>query len=146
MRAAEDEADFASWLLEVGNGSLRCDWAPHVPDTIVISEQCNILRGDSDASPEETIVNAVFTDVSDPSAIANTVILTPTNDASLGLNELVIKKVPGVGIEYVSADAAICDDENEANNYPVEFLNSLTPSGMPPHRLNLKIGAIVMLL
>ena len=146
MRAAEEEADFASWLLEVGNGSLRCDWAPHVPDTIVISEQCNILRGDSDALPEETIVNAVFTDVSDPSAIANTVILTPTNDASLGLNELVIRKVPGESREYISADVAICDDENEANNYPVEFLNSLTPSGMPPHRLNLKSGAIVMLL
>ena len=40
----------------------------------------------------------------------------------------------------------VCDDEEEENNYPIEFLNLLTPSGMPPHTFNLKPGAIVMLL
>lgn len=30
--------------------------------------------------------------------------------------------------------------------YPTEFLHSLTPSGMPPHRLRLKVNTIVMLL
>ena len=44
---------------------------------------------------------------------------------------------------YLSADQIDTDDLNERNNFPVEFLNSLTPSGMPPemvvwmsHRLN----------
>lgn len=31
------------------------------------------------------------------------------------------------------------------NNWPAEFLSSLTPSGMPPRKLNLKEGAIIML-
>ena len=38
------------------------------------------------------------------------------------------------------------DDDNKRAQYPIEFLNSLTPSGMPPHRLTLKVGAVVILL
>ena len=43
-------------------------------------------------------------------------------------------------------DKAVCDSEEESRVYPPEFLNSLTPSGMPPHRLILKPRAIIMLL
>lgn len=38
------------------------------------------------------------------------------------------------------------DDLAEAQHYAQEFLNSLTPSGMPPHRLNLENGSMIMLL
>ena len=54
--------------------------------------------------------------------------------------------MPGDSKVYTSADRAICDDQTEADNYPMEFINSLTPSGMPPISLCLKTGAIVILL
>ena len=46
---------------------------------------------------------------------------------------------------YKSIDK--CTTESDQNDFiQLEYLNSLTPTGMPPFNLNLKIGAIVMLL
>ena len=62
------------------------------------------------------------------------------------MSEEVMQTLPGERVTYLSADSVKCDIADEADNYPMEFINSLTPSGMPPHRLNLKVGCIVMLL
>jgi ATP-dependent DNA helicase PIF1 len=44
---------------------------------------------------------------------------------------------------YHSFDCAIDDSHNY---YPEEFLNTLTPNGLPPHVLKLKIGCPVIFL
>ena len=44
----------------------------------------------------------------------------------------------------LSADS--CDTDAHSVLYAVEYLNTLTPSGLPPHKLLLKVGAPVMLL
>ncbi|KAG2627512.1 hypothetical protein PVAP13_3KG127349 [Panicum virgatum] len=44
---------------------------------------------------------------------------------------------------YHSFDSAIDDPHNY---YPSEFLNTLTPNGLPPHMLKLKIGCPIILL
>ena len=59
-------------------------------------------------------------------------ILTLTNVDSLSIIEEVFECLPGEVKIYLSADQIDTDDLNERNNFPVEFLNSLTPSGMPP--------------
>ena len=49
--------------------------------------------------------------------------------------------------EYINVD--IVQDDNNFNLeevLPTEFINSLTPNGLPQHKLQLKIGAIVILL
>ena len=57
---------------------------------------------------------------------------------------MIMDKFPGIGHTYLSADTVGEDDLHNA--YPVEFLNSLTLSGMPPHSMTLKVGAPVILL
>ena len=78
--------------------------------------------------------------------LSKRVILTPTNAEALALNEQILQLLPGEAVTYISVDSIISDDKEETQMYPLEFLNSLTPSGMPPHKLNLKLNSVVMLL
>ena len=54
------------------------------------------------------------------------------------------QEIAGSITEYKPIDTAIEDDL--AVNYPVEFLNSLELSGIPPQKLTLKIGSRILLL
>lgn len=136
MRANNDEQEFARWTLALGNGELEA--IGDVPNSVEIPHTCNIVVDD--------IVHAVFGHLQDSKSLENTIILTPKNDDALRMNDAIVKKMRGVQKTYLSIDSAICDDENEGNQYPLEFLNSITPSGMPQHSLKLKPGVTVMLL
>ena len=49
--------------------------------------------------------------------------------------------------EYIIATKKIiCDNDNDINNYPVEFLKSLTISDLQVHKIVLKVDCIVLLI
>ena len=73
-------------------------------------------------------------------------ILTPTNTHVDALKELALSLMAGHIVELPSADAVQSAKDGEEVLFPVEFLNTIHPQGMPPHLLNLKIGAPVILL
>ena len=72
--------------------------------------------------------------------------LPPMNEEALTVNEQIVELLPGDIRSYHSMDSVVSDDQEEANNYPLEFINPLTPTGMPPYTLNLKVNSIVCLL
>ncbi len=57
---------------------------------------------------------------------------------------MVLSYLLGTQVNFLSADSA--KDTEVANTYPSEFLNTLEVSGMPSHKLLLKIGTPVILL
>ena len=133
MRAHQEEREFANWLLQIGNGTLQSSISSD-EDMVDIPGECVV----------DDMVEAIFPNFDEDRS--NSIILTPKNDTSLKLNDKILKRLPGVERTFFSCDSAICDSEEEAQNYPMEFLNSITPTGMPPHILNLKVGCTVMLL
>ena len=74
--------------------------------------------------------------------IASRSIICPTNKTVDTINCAVMDTFPGQPREYRSFDSV----EKDAHLYPTEYLNSLAPSGMPPHKLILKVGCPAMLL
>ncbi|XP_071575067.1 uncharacterized protein [Temnothorax nylanderi] len=60
------------------------------------------------------------------------------------INDILLKSFEEGEMNYRSVDSVV--DTDDAVNYPVEFLNTMNPPGLPAHKLFLKVGAPVMLL
>ena len=61
------------------------------------------------------------------------------------INDLIAQRIPGEVLTYLSADS-VAPQDDQAIPYSEEVLNILTPPGMPPHVLHLKIGVPVIVL
>ncbi|KAI6647769.1 hypothetical protein LOD99_8484 [Oopsacas minuta] len=68
--------------------------------------------------------------------------LAPRNDKVEAINMSLLNKLPGHNTTYKSIDTVV--EQNDAVQYPTEFLDSLQPPGLPPHSLLLKIRAPIM--
>src|SRR5690554_2651537 len=72
-------------------------------------------------------------------------ILTPLNVNVNKINDLATEMLHGAQPTTYLAQDSLPDDDN-AGQYPVEFLNTLEPSSLPPFRLLLKVGQPIVLL
>ncbi|XP_055352995.1 uncharacterized protein LOC129598933 [Paramacrobiotus metropolitanus] len=143
MRTGPEQQVFSKWLLELGEGRLQT-----VPDAtgdmVEVPKEC-VFEGSA-----MDLVRDVYGQTIDPSnvsCLADSAILAPKNDHCAEINDYVVKQLlPGDGRSYFSVDSVEGDSDADFTNYPIEFIHSLTPAGLPPHELFLKPGAVVMLL
>ena len=125
----------------MGDGTL-----PHIhpfENTIEIPETYLIRDQELNSLANWTFPN-LLANYNDREYMSNRAILCPKNDEVDYVNSKILAVLPAEEKIYYSADS-VGSDDNPAN-FPVEFLNSQTCNGMPPHSLRLKVGVPIILL
>ncbi|KAK2394369.1 ATP-dependent DNA helicase PIF1 [Trifolium repens] len=81
--------------------------------------------------------------------LSSRAILASTIEVVDKINSVVLGLLPGEEVEYLSADSLDRSEITEGNFFEVitpEFLNSLHTSGLPNHKIKVKIGSPIMLM
>jgi ATP-dependent DNA helicase PIF1 len=132
---------FLDYLLRIGNGTedtFAGDYV-HLPKDIVIEYK--------DEHPIDHLIDFVSPGLSKNACSTHYMcergILCTMNDYVDEINARMINRFPGKAMVFDSLDSM---DDDERNNYPQDFLNSITPNDLLPHELRIKINCPLILL
>jgi ATP-dependent DNA helicase PIF1 len=152
MRAKND-IWFADYLLRIGNGTEKTfgDDYVQLPDDIIVEWSQDSTKNAKKIISEDNSIGNLIRQVF-PKLEANCTsadymreraILSTTNEHVDAVNAIMIERFPGNEKVYYSFDSV---DDDSRNNYPLDFLNSITPNGLPPHELKVKKDCPIILL
>ena len=138
MRAVHDETyrQFSDWLLRIGTGDEPHDHHDQVtlPQEIATESLQDMI---SFVYPQTQPRHQHL--MHDPVYMSERCCLTQLNENSHHINDLILQQLQDPIHTYLSTDKVVTDDLEEAAAYPMEFLNAQTPSGLPKHKLELKV-------
>jgi len=144
----EAKRQFLEWVLSIGDGRIGED--NEVDKTIVVSSDLLIeSAGDPLAAIVESTYPNILESMCDIRYFQNRAILTTKNSIVEKINDYMLDMVSGEEKVYLSYDSPIHRNLNSDHIDDVhtpEFLNTITASGLPIHKLGLKVGVPVMLL
>jgi hypothetical protein len=129
------------YLLRIGNGTKDMFAGDYVrlPKDIVIEYK--------DKHSIDHLIDCVFPDLDSNACSTQYMrereILYTRNDYVDEINARMIDRFPGKATVFYSFDSV---DDDKRNNYPQDFLNSITPNGLPSHELRIKINCPLILL
>ncbi|KEH28056.1 PIF1-like helicase [Medicago truncatula] len=141
-------ANFGKWILSIGDGNNASDengeMKVEIPEDFLISDTTNMLM---------SLIDFVYPDLNDnlgdPLFFQERGILAPTLDSVEHVNEYMMSLIPGEEKEYLSSDSVCRSGENydvQSEWFTTKFLNGIKSSGIPNHRLKLRVGCPVMLM
>ena len=147
------EADtFDKFTLSIGDGT-----AENIEDSDMIelpAEMCMQIRQNTPERPNSemesmmTLAAHVYPDMNKnyktKGWMEGRAILAPTNQQVNVLNNIIADRFPGKPFVLTSSDELINPDDFQ--RYNIEYLTTLSPSGLPSHRLFVKSGMPLMLM
>uniref|UniRef100_A0A453QI89 ATP-dependent DNA helicase n=1 Tax=Aegilops tauschii subsp. strangulata TaxID=200361 RepID=A0A453QI89_AEGTS len=140
LRRSELWNCFTEYLLRVGNGTEETndDGEILLPTSICVPNK-------ADDNGLDRLIDSIYQPASlkDPKYITSRAILSTRNDCVDKINLKMIDRFQGEEMVYHSFDSV---EDDPHNYYPPKFLNTLTPNGLPPHMLKLKINCPIILL
>jgi hypothetical protein len=137
---ANEQAEFANFLHLIGTGQYATDDLGNIDLPSDLIQNSDNLPKFIDSVYENLQENAFNADY-----MKNRAILAAKNDEVDRINNIVLDNFPGDKYQYFSADSIVETEQNN-NFFTTEYLNSISVSGVPPHKLVLKIGCPIMLL
>jgi hypothetical protein len=141
MRTEKAQIALREFLKEVGYG-LSHENVPGRRKNMVKIPNQNVTR-DLEELIEFCFPSALFQDPFNyAKTIADAAILCPTNNAVQTINDIAMEKMIGEARAYYSVDEPLeSRDEYHCfrSDFNVEAIHNEMPSGMPPHKLTLKV-------
>lgn len=130
---------YAAALLKIGEGRMTTD----ANGMITLNQEfCNAVQNLEDL--KNNVYPGLEYNMRNREWLCERAILAPTNEIVGKINERMMSHVQGDVVEYLSVDIVM--DSEQVTSYPTEFLNSLELSGVPSHKLRLKVGVPVLLM
>ncbi|XP_021972025.1 ATP-dependent DNA helicase PIF1-like [Helianthus annuus] len=144
----EEINTFAKWLLDLGEGNVG---GPNDGEATIEIPQDLLITDESDpiAALIDFVYPSILQNINNHNYFSERAILAPKNDVVHEINDRLLSMFPGEEREYLSSDS-LCPTEDvnatQQRIYSPDVLNGLKISGLPNHRLVLKVGVPVMLL
>ncbi|XP_057418863.1 uncharacterized protein LOC130713079 [Lotus japonicus] len=144
----EEVKSFAKWVLDVGDGNLGAyndgESMIKVTDETLIQQSLNPI-----CEIVQTMYPNILQEIGCADYFQDKAILAPTLDAVDMVDKYVLSQLPAQKMTYLSSDSIWGVDEEvgvEAGWVTTEFLNDIKCSGIPDHKLVLKMGSSVVLM
>ncbi|GJS08334.1 hypothetical protein Tco_0365130 [Tanacetum coccineum] len=148
-RDVNEIKEFADWILNIGDGKLG---GPNDGEAVIDIPDDLLIKDSHDPVGElvQSVYPSFLDNLNDATYFQERAILAPTHEVVEVINDHLLDLIPGKEKVYYSSDS-ICESEGLDDNfneslYSPDVLNGLKLSGIPNHRLALKVGAPVMLL
>ena len=140
VREGDSNQEFANWLRQMSflpQSQGLISLPPFISVCTTVEELCTYVFPPA----------LMGTAHQDTSIFTWRAILAMRNDTVATINQNVLQDIPGTEHEYFSIDTAESgSNEEDGNMFPVEYLQSLNLASLPPSKLKLKVGPLVILL